>query len=263
MKTIRIDLERNFQYIEIVPIADAHIGDALCDMELLKREIEYVKNNENAYAILNGDLMNNAIKSSVSDIYNERLSPMKQLEMATALLRPITHKILCVTSGNHEDRTYKTDGIDLTRLLCRELGLEDRYSNASVLLFIRFGELRAQETNGSGKNRKVCYTVYVTHGAGGGGRTGSKANRASSLSSIIDSDIYITSHFHTPIAFKESYHRTDVRNSTVSLVDKLFVVTSSFLNYGGYGEKFCFAPTSKDNPHILLDGTRKYFTATV
>lgn len=261
MKTIRIDLPRDLNSIEIVPIADAHIGDSLCDTELLKREIDYVKNNKNVYAILNGDLLNNAIKTSVSDIYSEKLSPMEQLEMAVKLLRPIADKILCVTSGNHEDRSYKTDGIDLTRVLCRELGLEDKYSNASALLFIRMGELKAYETNGSGKNRKVCYTIYVTHGSGGGGKTGSKANRASELASIIDSDIYITSHFHTPIAFKEAFHRTDVRNSTVSLVDKLFVVTSSFLNYGGYGEKFNFRPSSKQNPHILLSGIRKDFTA--
>lgn len=263
METIRIDLERNLEYIELVPIADAHIGDSLCDMDLLKREIEYVRTNSNAYAILNGDLLNNAIKTSVSDVYSERLSPMQQLELAIELLTPIRDKILCVTSGNHEDRTYKTDGIDLTKLLCREMGLESKYSNSSALLFIRFGELRRTETNGSGNNRKVCYTVYVTHGSGGGSKTGSKANRASDLASIVDSDIYITSHFHTPIAFKEAYHRTDVRNSTVALVDKLFVVTSSFLNYGGYGEKFNFKPTSKQNPHILLSGVSKYFRATV
>lgn len=263
METIRIDLDRNLEYIELVPIADAHIGDSLCDMELLKREIDYVRTNPNAYAVLNGDLLNNAIKSSVSDIYSERLSPMQQLELAISLLTPIKDKILCVTSGNHEDRSYKTDGIDLTKLLCREMGLEDRYSNASCLLFIRFGELRRAETNGSGNNRKVCYTVYVTHGSGGGSKTGSKANKASDLAGIIDSDIYITSHFHTPIAFKEAYHRTDVRNSTVALVDKLFVVTSSFLNYGGYGEKFNFKPTSKHNPHILLSGISKNFRATV
>lgn len=263
MKTIKVDLDRDIQFLELVPIADAHIGDSLCDMELLRREIEYVRTNRNAYAILNGDLLNNAIKTSVSDIYSEVLSPMQQLEVAVNLLTPIKDKILCVTSGNHEDRSYKTDGIDLTRLLCREMGLEDKYSNASALLFIRFGELKQTETNGSGKNRKVCYTVYVTHGSGGGGKTGSKANRASNLASIIDADIYITSHFHTPIAFKESYHRTDVRNSTVSLVDKLFIVTSSFLNYGGYGEKFSFRPSSKDNPHIYLLGNRKYFSASV
>lgn len=261
MKTIKIDLQRELEYIEIVPIADAHIGDALCDMELLKQEIDYVKKNKHTFAVLNGDLLNNAIKSSVSDIYAEKLSPMEQLKLAIKLLEPIKDKILCVTSGNHEDRSYKTDGIDLTYLLCRELNLEDRYSNASALLFVRFGELRQVETNGSGNNRKVCYTVYVTHGSGGGGKTGSKANRASSLASIIDADIYITSHMHTPIAFKEAYHRTDVRNSTVSLVDKLFVVTSSFLNYGGYGEKFSFKPSSKQNPHILLSGVRKDFIA--
>lgn len=263
MKTIKVDLDRACQMIELVPIADAHIGDPLCDMELLKREIDYVKNNTNAYAVLNGDLLNNAIKSSVSDVYAERVSPMDQLKIAVELITPIKDKILCVTSGNHEDRSYKTDGIDLTYLLCRQLGLESKYSNSSCLLFIRFGELKSFETNGSGKNRKVCYTVYVTHGSGGGSKTGSKANRASDLAGIVDSDIYITSHFHTPIAFKEAFHRTDVRNSTVAMVDKLFVVTSSFLNYGGYGEKYHFKPTSKDNPHILLSGTRKQFTAKI
>ncbi len=261
MKTIKIDLDRNIDFLEIVPIADAHIGDELCNIDLLKQEIDYVKNNKNAYAILNGDLINNATKNSVSDIYAEQLSPMKQLNLAIELLEPIKDKILCITSGNHEDRTYKTDGIDLSFILTKELNLQDRYSNSSALLFIRFGEINIPETNGSGNNRKVCYTMYVTHGSGGGGKIGSKANRVSDLSSIVDADIYVSSHFHTPIAFKEAYHRTDVRNSKVALVDKLFVITSSFLNYGGYSEKFNFKPCSNDNPHILLSGVQKQFTS--
>ena len=44
---------------------------------MIKERIEYVKNTESAYAVLNGDLMNNALKTSVSDIYSEQLSPME------------------------------------------------------------------------------------------------------------------------------------------------------------------------------------------
>ena len=60
---------------------------------------------------------------------------------------------------------------------------------------------------------------------------------------------------------KEAFHRIDTKNSTVSLVDKLFVNTASNLNYGGYGEAGEFKPSSKDTPVIYLDGRKKHFSA--
>ena len=263
MKSIKIELSRELTSLEIVPFADLHLGDPLCDVNLIKEKIEYVKNNDNVYCLLNGDILNNSTKTSVGDVYGEKLKPMEQLERAVKLFEPIKDKILCVTNGNHEARTYKNDGIDLSALLCSQLNIEDRYANESALIFLRFGKSSIQlfESKGSGKVRMICYTIYVTHGSGGGRKEGAKAIRLADMASIVDCDIYIHSHTHLPMVMKEAFHRIDLQNSKVALVDKLFVNTSACLNYGGYGEAFEYKPASKDNPHIFLSGTKKRFTA--
>lgn len=263
MKIIKIDLPRELDRIELHTFADEHLGDEHCDIKRLLQRIEYVKNTPNAYCILNGDIMDNATRTSIGDTYTQEFNPMEQLQRAVEIFEPIKDKILCITHGNHENRTYKKEGINLSALIAKQLGLSERYTPTAAVLFIRLGENNNgfKETNGSGKYRKICYTLYVLHGSGGGRKEGAKAIRLADMASIIDTDIYIHSHTHLPMIMKQAYHRIDPRNSTVALVDKLFVNTASNLNYGGYGEAQEFKPSSKDTPTIYLSGTRKSFEA--
>jgi hypothetical protein len=60
---------------------------------------------------------------------------------------------------------------------------------------------------------------------------------------------------------KQNYHRIDKQNSTVRIVEKLFVNTAANLNYGGYGESAEFKPASKTSPIIYLSGTKKEMSA--
>lgn len=256
MKAIKIDLPRELLSVELHTFADEHIGDHLCDLKRLQERIEYVKNTPNAYCILNGDIIDNATKSSVGDVYTQVLSPMEQLEKAVALFSPIKDKILCISHGNHENRTYKNEGINISKLLANQLGLGNKYTSTSAILFIRFGEL-----NGHRHYRKVCYTVYHLHGSGGGRKEGSKVNKLADMASIIDADIYIHSHTHLPVIMKQAFYRIDTANSATALVDKLFVNTAANLNYGGYGEYGGFKPASKHTPVIYLSGTKKYAEA--
>jgi predicted phosphodiesterase len=261
MKIIKIDLPRELSSVELHTFADEHVGDEHCDIKRLMERIEYVKNTPNAYCILNGDLVDNATKTSIGDTYTQVFSPMEQLEKAVELFAPIKDKILCITHGNHEHRTYKKEGINLSRLIADQLGLGDRYTPTSAVLFIRLGELTLKESRGSGNYRQVCYTLYVLHGSGGGRKEGAKAIRLADMASIVDTDIYIHSHTHLPMTMKQAYHRIDPRNSTVALVTKLFVNTAANLNYGGYGEAQEFKPSSKDTPVIYLNGKTKSFEA--
>lgn len=261
MNVIRIDLPRDLELVELHTFADEHIGDGHCDIKRLMERIEHVKNTPNAYCILNGDLLDNATKTSIGDTYTQAFSPMEQLERAVKLFAPIKDKILCITHGNHENRTYKSEGINLSRLIADQLGLAPRYTPTSAVLFIRVGEMTMKESRGSGNYRQICYTLYVLHGSGGGRKEGSKANRLAEMASIIDTDIYIHSHTHLPMILKQAYHRIDPRNSTVALVTKLFVNTAANLNYGGYGEAQEFKPSSKDTPVIYLNGKTKSFEA--
>lgn len=263
MKTIKIDLPRALEQIELHIFADEHLGDTNCDLKRLLQRIEYVKNKQNAYCILNGDIIDNATRTSIGDTYTQEFSPMDQLQRAVEIFEPIRDKILCITHGNHENRTYKKEGINLSYLIANQLGLSERYTPTSAVLFIRVGEdARGQkETNGSGNIRRICYTMYVLHGSGGGRKEGAKAIRLADMASIIDTDIYIHSHTHLPLIMKQAFHRIDPRNNTVAVVNKLFINTAANLNYGGYGEAEAFKPASKDTPTIYLDGTKKFFEA--
>lgn len=263
MKVIKIDLPQDLLLMEIHTFADEHIGDEHCDMRRLHERIEYIKNNPHAYFIMNGDILDNATKTSVGDTYTQELNPMEQLKLAVELFDSIKHKCLCVTHGNHENRTYRQDGINMSYLIAKQLGLEDRYTPTSAVLFLRFGTMSRglKETNGSGRVRKICYTIYVLHGSGGGRKEGSKVIRLADMASIIDTDIYLHSHTHLGVIMRQAFHRIDTSNSAVALVDKLFVNTSANLNYGGYGEAGEFKPSSKKSPIIYLNGVKKEFEA--
>lgn len=253
MKAIRCDLPYAEQ-IEIHPMADKHIGDSMCDFKSIMEEIEYIKNTPNAYCILGGDLMDTAVCTSVGDTYGANLQPMEQLKQCVKLFQPLADagKILCVLPGNHENRVYRSDGLDITELMCAQLGIPEKYSPTTALLFVRFGK-RAHNHHG----RPQLYTIYVTHGSGGGRKEGGKVNRLADLASIVDADIYCHAHTHLPLVFKEGFYRVSGSNSSVALVDKLFVNSAASLNYGGYGDTAGFKPASKCSPVIYLDGRKR------
>lgn len=247
MKAIKCDLPYA-ETIELHPMADLHLGDPHSDYREIVARIEHIRNTPNAYCILDGDLMDAAIASSIGDTYGASLQPMEQLKECVKLFEPIKDKILAVLPGNHEHRIYKQDGIDMTELMCTQLGIANRYSSTTALLFIRFGK-------SGNHNRRQLYTAYVTHGSGGGRKEGGKVNRLADLASIVDADIYIHAHTHLPLVFRESFFRVSGANSSVAMVDKLFVNTAAALKYGGYGDKQGFKPASTTAPVIYLHGT--------
>lgn len=256
MKAIKFDMPSNMKSVEIIPLGDAHLGDAYADEKYFREKLRYIERTPNAYCIINGDLLNNATTSSVSDTYSETLSPMEQMIYAITMLRPIKDKIICMTLGNHERRTRKNDGVDLLRLVARELGIEDRYTDSSAVVFLRVGSY-------SGKHhyRQVCYSLFIHHGNGGGRKEGGKINRLLDMAEIADCDIYVGSHTHQPAVLRNMFYRTDSPTRTVTKIERLFVNTSAFLDYGSYAEQMLFKPTSKETPHIFLGGERKEFTA--
>ena len=258
MKPIKVALSADFKQIEIIPVADYHWGDPNSDHKRIKEDLEYIRTHDNVFCILNGDLINSAIKSSVSNSY-EGISPMEELRVCEELFEPIKDKILCVVPGNHERRISKETSIDITELMCRQLGIEERYSHSTALLFIRFGQ-----QNSVSHFRKVLYTIYVSHGSGGGRREGGKIQRLVDLSTIVDADIFVCGHTHLPAILKDSFARPHQATNSVTYCTRLYVNTSAKLTYdGGYGEIGGFKPPCLETPVIYLNGTKKEMRAKV
>lgn len=262
MKTIKQTLSKDLKHIEIEIFSDLHVGSKKCDFTEINRRVERVKNNDNVYAVCLGDFMDNATRASVGDVYEEALSPMQQMQLCISTFEPIKHKILCITSGNHERRTYKQDGIDLMWMFANELGLANCYDYAACLLFLRFGiaRIRSDKSN----NRQMCYTMYLTHGDGNSGRTvGGKANGLQRRGAIVNSDIVITGHTHLPLTFRDSFFEINYGTSAVVKKEQVFVNASSCLDYEEYAELYGMRPASKRSPVISLSGVRKEIIVTV
>lgn len=259
MKVIKCDLPKELKSIELHPLFDLHIGDGLSDGLLIQETIDHIKNTPNAYCILGGDLMDTAISTSVGDTYGANLQPMQQMEVCVKLFEPIKNKILCVVPGNHENRIYRSDGIDITAIMAAQLGLQGKYSATASFLFVRLGE---DQADGHHK-RKVSYSLYCYHGSGGGKKEGGKINRLADMAQICDADVYICGHTHLPAVFRTGFYRASYQNNSVSYSEKLYVNTAAALNYGGYGETAGFKPSSKINPVIYLDGRKKKATALI
>lgn len=255
MKLIKKTFDKDVKNIDIIPIADLHIGDKNCDMEMVQSLINYIKNNKNVYCVLNGDILDNAIMDSVGDTYSGS-SPIAQLSMAVELLRPIKDKILSITSGNHCGRTYKKCGIDLMEVVARELGLHNIYAMDSMTLVLRLGQL-------GDSNRQIPYTLFVAHGGAGGSTVGGRINGLQRYENVIDADVYIGSHTHQASIFPTSSYRVDVRNNTLQLVNKLFVSNGSTLGYGGYAENKVLKPSTMTYPIISLNGKKKSASASM
>lgn len=241
MKYITKDLGHS-EDIYIIPLSDVHIGEKGFNEKLLDDIIKRVKETNNLYVMLLGDLINNGTKTSKSDVYHEVMTPHEQVNYIVDKLKPIKNKILGMVSGNHEDRTARDSGVDLSNVIADFLDLP--YDSASVTYQVRHGKF------GSGKNN---YVIYTTHGFGGGATKGAKSNKLLKLSELCIADLYVMGHIHDIITFKDAIYVPDTRHDKIILKERTYLSTGSCLEYGGYAEKMLLRPGSSGFPLIHLN----------
>ncbi len=255
LQILNADLPSKHKSIKIYPIGDIHIGDSLHDRKAVRNLIDEIQEKDNHYVILNGDIINNAVRHGVSDIYAEELNPNEQIDASVALLTPIKDKILAITEGNHEARTYRNDGVLIMYQVAQRLGIADRYSTGAYLLYVSFGKSQGRNC------RKMVYAIYGKHGAGGGRKVGAKAIRLFEMAEVIDADCFVHSHTHTPIILRKSFYRVDYRNRKKTKIEQVFINTSGFMDFGGYVEEKGFAPSTMITPKLIFDGQERKIEA--
>lgn len=248
--------------ITIYPISDVHIGSLEHNTKEWNKFIEKIKNEDNSYVILGGDLINNATRNSVSNIFDEVMRPREQKQLLVKYLEQIKDKILCAVSGNHERRSIKDADDDPTYDVMCKLGLEDVYRQNMAFLRIQMGTDKDRKQL---RHKTPTYVIGVTHGAGGGIMTGSSINRNERFGYAIDGlDALIVGHTHKGAITKPSKILVDSRNNKVSFKPFTVIISQSWLNYGGYATQKMLLPASNasvDNGQkILLKRKEKNIT---
>jgi len=253
MKIIKRDLNENLDKITIIPISDVHIGDKTANIKAFKEVIERIKNEPNTFTIINGDLLNFALKNSKSDVYEDNITPMTQVLTLCEMLEPIRSKIIVLSSGNHEDRCVRETNIDVLFLVAKQLGIEDVYSPSWWYLYLSFGNNKAK-----GDNRKMLYTISGYHGSGSSQTIGAKANKVKKMSQVVLADLYIMSHVHEPITTKGVIYVPDYQHKSIVKKEMYYCISNSFVEYeGSYAEKMGLIPSNNGICEVELDGTKK------
>lgn len=250
--------------IKIYPIYDVHIGSPECREQEFMEFVETVKKTPDAYVILGGDLLDNGIKSSVTNCYKAVYSPSEQKRLMANLLAPIRDKILCSVSGNHEYRSAKeTDDSPVYDIMCR-LDLEHLHRENMAFVKIILGDQYKEDGIRTPGRYRPSYVFYVTHGAGGGALSGGVINRNERAGYALDGvDLVLVGHSHKPMMSQPAKIVVDSRNNKVSVVPFKVVVASSWLDYGDYAARKMLLPASRCLQTINLSAYRKEITVTM
>ncbi|SHI24355.1 Calcineurin-like phosphoesterase [Sporobacter termitidis DSM 10068] len=251
MKVIVREYPRDMDYLTLYPIADVHYGAAECMEKEFTNYLQRIHDDPHAAVVLAGDLINNGIKSSVTNVYDEKYTPHQQKKDMIEMLDSIKFKIVAGCRGNHCYRTVKETSIDMMDDIFDKLGLSDNYVGDAGFIKILLGE--------KPKNQKqVPYMIYLAHGSGGGSLLGSGLSRQDAYQTAIEGiDISITGHTHKPVKAPAARLIFDPRNNNVIKRNTLIFVCTSWLDYDGYPTRSQMKPTAFYPDTIRLDGTEK------
>jgi predicted phosphodiesterase len=244
--------------ITIIPIADVHLGARECMEQEFISFIDSIKDKPNVYLVLGGDLINNATRSSVSNIFEEVMRPADQKKEMAKILAPVADKILAAVSGNHERRSGKDADDDPAYDIMCKIDREDIYRENMAFVKMQFGNTKADgEYN-------PTYTVVVTHGAGGGMLTSGAVLRGERFGYAVDGmDALIMGHTHKPFTTVPGKIVIDKQNNKVSVKPFKVVNMTSWLDYSGYAMQKMLLPNTHCLHTLTLRGNRKEMVVTM
>ena len=250
------DEAATWQELVLVPLADLHIGAPEFQEKLFLEVRDWIAGAPNRYTVLNGDLLDMALRNSKGDVYRATMPPSDARRYLQHVLEPIRDRILAITDGNHEERMIRDTDMSPSEWLADMWGIPyDRYG---VLVKMVFGPGHKR------RPRPVAYQIYATHGSSGARRLGGKVNHMEDAADNWEGiDVHIGSHTHVKAAVKKRKLVADPYNKRVILREVLIVNTSTFLDWGSYAERRAYAPSALGPPHIVLSGVRKQAQAIV
>ena len=219
--------------VRVWAIADVHLGSRECDVDGFKSFIAKAAKDPDAYIVLCGDMVNNGVKDSLTNVYEEVMMPSAQIEKAVELLEPVKDRILGAVGGNHESRSRKAVDLDPMYAIMLMLGKGELYRT-------NFAMLRINLERGKTKDH---YALMLVHG-----KTENKKRQFAYAVEGVDA--IVSGHTHNGIVEKPARLCFTTQNNIV--VKPLVSLTAtSWLGYGGYGAAGLYKPASTSDPQCL------------
>ena len=206
------EIQLDGKYAEIAMLSDLHWDNPKCDQELLKKHLDYCK-EENIPVIINGDMFclmqgrgdNRRNKSDIRPEHNNARYLDSVVETAVEWFTPYADILAVIGYGNHETGIIKWQETDILQRFVDLLNLKC-HSNVQVGGY--GGWIVIKMNNHS---RIATTRIKYFHGSGGGGVvTKGALNLTRALELYEGCDVYSMGHIH------ENSARNDVRDALES-----------------------------------------------
>ena len=243
------NLPKDIDFADIFFLHDIHFGSELFDKQKWKALKKKIQDNESAYVCWIGDIIENAIPNSKSDMFTQKYSPAQQKEWAAQELFDLRHKTLSVVAGNHcHNRTTKNCGLFPLYDICMLAGVDEKYRDTIAYLDIGIGIRRD-------KKRQIHYFGQTQHV--------SRETKNYGFSDYTDGiDFYAFGHDHIPIDRPRAKMVFDQHNKVVYKRNIENINCGSFCEFGGYGAKGAYRPQSDKIYKLRIFGGEKKMETT-
>lgn len=226
--------------VKVWPVADVHIGSKECDLDGFKAFLKRVLDDPDSYIVLVGDIINNGIAGSLSNVYEELYPPHTQIDIAYELLSPLADagRILGAVGGNHERRSVKQ--VDLCPMYTIMCMLRIPHLYRTNIAFVR---IRLER---NGKLYHV-YNLLLHHGKSANG----KRRFAYAIEGV---DAFITGHTHQGVIEKPA-RLVLTQKGNVEVRPLISITATSWLSYGGYASGVYLPVATSDPQYLELEFT--------
>lgn len=242
---VLIDLPSEMDFIDVYFVHDLHFGSELFNERKWKALKDQILAEDNSVVCFVGDLMENAIPGSKSDMFTQAHSPSAQKEWVTQQLKDLAHKTIAVVSGNHEsNRTTKVSGLYPLYDCCLLAGIGDKYRDTIAFVDIGFGK------QGGRAKKKTHYFGQLQHRA-----RDAKAYHSSDYTDGID--FFVNGHDHEAKDRPRAKLVFDKHNKMITKQNIECLNCGSFCDFGGYGARSAYRPQSDKMYKLRLFGNEK------
>ena len=243
------NLPKDIPHADIFFLNDLHFGSELFNEQKWKALKKIIQESDCAYVCWIGDIMENAIPNSKSDMFTQKYSPAQQKEWAAQELFDLRGKTIAVVAGNHENnRTTKMSGLYPLYDACMLAGVDKKYRD--TIAYIDVGVGRSRD-----KNKQVHYFGQIQHV--------SRENVNCGYSDYTDGiDFFAFGHDHKPIDRPRAKMVFDHHNKVVYKRNIENINCGSFCKFGGYGAKGAYRPQSDKMYKLRIFGGEKKMETT-
>jgi len=230
-------------YIDIQCLGDIHWGHRENSLRgNFCRIVEDIDKDEHTRWLSHGDLLEHALKTSVSEGVKSEPVDVEFASM-TKMLQPVREKGLAMVGGNHGlGRANRLSALDPDLMLATILGVP--YLAGAGILQITF--------------HNNSYVIHLWHGRSAAITTTGKMNSGNRMELVVcNADVHLFGHTHLAGELCPATFEVDRVHKRVRMLNKILVNAGHMMDYVSYAAIHGYRPHTAKLAKLRLYNTRK------